>query len=174
MKKLFFLLLLIITSCSYQGSKNRISVSSSNFDGGIKNKKEWDESLKFKRISWYTGASLTYDLLIAELKADSNFRNWLSEGEEALVKECNKLFIGVIYSNVVDARSIVTITSQIEAMGTKRLTLPVFSRHLKGHASFPDRNLDQHRIIGFCSIPAIPKTTKVIEIPGFVSTKLKL
>lgn len=170
-----YFLLILVSACASTSSKNRIATHDITFKGGLKNKQVWDDSLDLKRISWFTGANLSYDLLIGELKLNSPFRNWLSESEGQLVASCEKLLVALIYADTNNARSVVTISSQIEDMGYKRLSLPVFSQHLQGHASFPDRNLDQHRIMGFCKQSGLsPQKDYVIEIPGFVSTELKL
>ena len=169
------LLILAFTACSYQESKNRVATNTVTFEGGRKNKDIWGEELKLDRISWFTGATLSYDLIIGELKRDSNFRKWLSQSEINQIKDCKKIVFALIYANTVDTRSIVTITSQIEKMGYSRLTMPVFSTHLKGHPTFPDRNLDQHRPIGFCKLKnIIPSKDNTLEMPGFTSVKLKL
>lgn len=174
-----YLLLVLATfslmGCSYQSSKNRVAVNNVSFNGGIKNKDKWGENLQFHRITWYTGATMSYDILLGELKSDSNFRKWLSANERKMIENCEKLLFALVYAYTLDTRSSITISNQIEEMGYKRLTLPVFSAHLRGHPTFPDRNLDRHRPMGFCRLKEItPRKHNIIDVPGFESIELKI
>ena len=71
--RLFALFLILLSSCASQQGRRPIYDSEVSLKGGRFGEKEWDDKLKFKRVSWYQDATLSYDVLIADLKEPSPF-----------------------------------------------------------------------------------------------------
>lgn len=164
------LLLLAFSSCA-SGPINKTQQNDIHMTGGHFERKSWDDTLVFKKTSWYLGATLGYDLLLTRIDKSSPFNNWL-ESNSKDVQNCKEFYVGLIYSYnrslMFDLESPVYIKNQISELGFKEISIPQFRSHLAAHTVFQQWNLKRYKIAGFCfdKMSSIPKEIP-ISLPGF-------
>jgi hypothetical protein len=83
---IIIILLSFIVSCSSMSSLNKIIQSEVLFDGGVSSSGEWEDSLRFKRTSWFHEVQMTNDIFVAELKKDSPFNVWLGTAKRTALQ----------------------------------------------------------------------------------------
>jgi hypothetical protein len=176
----FFATLFIFFGCSTTFNKKSEHIVTYNivpFVGGLKNNQSWDDHLDFHRISWFKGATMSYDLMIARLPADSPFRNWLDDFDQSLIKNCTDLFIGLTYFDHLNRKKRSTLTHQLETQGFKRLILTGFKEHLVNHPTYTTRHLFRHFPYAFCMERKEEIGKEMVldfEIPGFPKKSITL
>lgn len=164
------IVLVFITSCA-SGPTNKTSQKEIDLTGGLFERKSWDDSMTFKRTSWYIGATLSYDIWLAKIDKSSPFTNWMENNKEAN-SECREFFVGLIYSNnastLVNLQSVANIKKQITELGYEEVTLSNFKSHLATHDVYQQWHLRNHRLAGFCykKMSSIPEEIPV-SLPGF-------
>ena len=141
--------------------------------GGRFLEKKWQNKIIFKRYSWYKDLSLSFEILLGEIKKDSNFYSWISPENKEEIKKCEKLFISLIYYPDKHKKLYKLISQKLDKKGLKRVNLKRMEENLKMH---PD--LDQffyHNYINqiFCS--KVKKSIEVeAQLPGFEDVKIKI
>lgn len=164
------IILLFVSSCAV-GPSNRINQTEINISGGNYKRKSWDDTLYFKRTSWYIGAIMAYDLWIAKVDKNSPFRYWLESNKEDYAS-CSEFYIGLIYSDngsiLLDLESPASIRKQISELGFEIVSTPQFRMYLAAHTVFQQWQLKRHKISGFCykKMAGAPKEIP-ISLPGF-------
>ena len=91
-------ILLILTACASNLSKNFIKEGSHIIKGGFSKNVKWDEKLEFKRYSWFHELTMMFDLMLVDLDENSPFYNWLSDDEKADIAQCNRFQIILLYN----------------------------------------------------------------------------
>lgn len=172
-KKLLFGLIITLAGCASYHTQNEISHSDLSFKGGVMGERKWDDALIFKRTSWYQGATLSYDFLIVELEQGSKFSLWLDPSEREYHTKCEKLYIGLVYSNDTSPVAYAKLTSQLEDYGLSRVFLPGFSSQVKSHFAYNEWHFEDHQISGFCQKAGPAKAGPLaIILPGFSKVKV--
>ena len=72
------LLSIFLGNCTHI-KKNLIKKGELKIVGGKHQGKNWNDSLKFKRFSWYKGAILQFDLIYTSLNQSEPFIAWASQ-----------------------------------------------------------------------------------------------
>ena len=163
--------IIILAACA-SNTTNRVSKTNVSMSGGEYEQKSWDETLEFKRTSWYIGASLAYDIMIARLDKQSPFRYWLENNQEKLITECKDLYVALIYtnsmSNLLKLQSPAYIRKQITDIGFEEVTMASFQANMSAHNIFGQWHLRNHKFSGFCykKMSSIPEQIS-ISLPGF-------
>lgn len=175
MRNVHFLLCLILSamaaSCSHYRGQNRTLHGEVEFPGGVYHDKEWDDTLVFKRTSFYQGAKLYHDILITELDKDSPFRNWLgSERSEA--DSCQKFYVTMVYKALVDAVSRQKIFRQIEGLQMRPVFINDFADNVKEHYMTDELRLYGYKVKGFCQQASGEIESLKISLPGFPEVNL--
>lgn len=153
MKKLIIVMLVFsVFGCSSLNNVNQIAESTLVLKDGRYKNKTWNESLVFTRYSWYKGASMNYDLQVAFLDRNSPFNNWLGQSEREQLKDCEKIYIALVYASINNqsTNSTSTILNNFDVVGLKKFSIPIFSANLKSHYYYQQWNLTNYQIYGFC------------------------
>ena len=141
---------MFLFSCSSL-SENQVLVGNDAFDGGSLNGKEWNQDLKFKRVSWYSKAHLTYDTYISQLPANDQFRNLITHGDQTALATCPNVLITFSTSNFHRALNDSEIRELLKPQGFEVINAPGLVKNLKLHADYSRLKLHMYRPIVFCS-----------------------
>lgn len=173
MKYLMILTLFISAGCSSLNSLNQVPSASLILKGGKSKSLEWSESLTFKRRSWFNGATLKYDILVAKLDRQSPFYNWLGQSERSQFNSCPNYYITLVFaSNAINAvrASKVEFMSNFDLVGLKRISIPIFESNLRNHAFNQNRNLMKHTLYGMCKTNNL--TDVEVNVPNYSTVRV--
>ena len=175
MVKQGFIILFLLAACSSL-SHNQISKTEVGFTSGVAQSNSWDDVLIFKRISWFYGVKLSFDLLYWQADQVSPFSQWFSADEKELLLKCYPLLIGVSYSGDGDNFSQAMMKMEMEKNGFKNVSVSEFARNLKSHPHYFKWNLKRYKVEGFCRSQekSIKGRYVYISVPGFKQTFLEL
>lgn len=145
----------------------------SHFDleGGVSQKRVWEDTLQFKRISWYQQTSLVYDLSWVKLDRKSPFYYWLSAGEKRIADSCAAFYIALDYTLDAVKLSHMEIKSQLQQQHIEEVPIKNFITELRNHPQYRSANLGYYKIRGYCSKRIISSQIK-IKLPGFQEVTL--
>ena len=144
-----------------------------NLKGGRFLKKTWEDRIIFKRYSWYKDLSLNLDILLGEIKKDSNFFTWVSPSNEEKLKNCERLFVSLVYYPTKHKDFYKLISKKLDKKGLVEVKMTRVAENFKMH---PD--LDQffhHNYINrfFCS--EFKKNIEFnLQFPGFKNIQIKI
>lgn len=175
MKFLGFLLLGLVGCASYK-SYNQTTTGKVVVRGGIYQKESWDDSLTFKRMSWYHGMTLYFDAMIYRADPESPFSKWFSASEKEFFTKCEKLLVTVAYSADPSKISHVNFREQMKLNGYDDVVINNFSSFLKSHPSSTEWRMLNYKVMGYCKrAPSRLGTTNLaINFPSFKHLELKL
>lgn len=174
-------ILIVLTLMAFVGacasSSSRATHSKVTMTGGHYQLKSWDDTLIFSRVSWYIGAIMGYDVLMAKLDKTSPFANWLGNDKEKISNECHDFYITLIYTNtnsmMLNLASPADIKKQIVDLGYEEVSILDFKTNMAAHDIYGQWHLNNHKFSGFCykhksnkNISVIPKQIP-ISLPGF-------
>ena len=163
----FFILILSIISFSCSNfSYNNVYENDFYLRGGKIGGKTWNDLLHFKRVSWYAGSTLLYDLYYTTLEEGSPFFAWPSADETRDLKSCQKHFIFLAHELDTLRISHQDVEKFIENAGFNRLNLTTFSNVIKTHPDFRRRFFQSYVISGRCSKSAHNNSIS-ISLPNF-------
>lgn len=168
--------LLSMSGCSYyKGYKghNRADKMNVRIKGGVYKKSQWDDTLEFKRTSFYEGAKLTHDVIITRLDKTSPFYKWMGKDKNMLT-DCTEVFVALFYKdmNAFRAVPISYIRNQVVEIGFQELVIQNFAYYLRQHYAFEQWVFNDHKIYGYCNRSGI-KTKKIhLVMPGFKQVNL--
>jgi|LULF01.1.fsa_nt_gb hypothetical protein len=171
MYRLLFIIFLLMTSCSSVETRRITYASDLVLNGGRYEDKSWDESLEFKRFSWYQDATLNYDILITPLTSTSPFSNWLGS-DKNLLQQCSEFFIALVYADVNSSGGNSLLINELttdEQIVEK--TLLDFSNQIKAHPNIIDWKIFNYKVVGLCSKSTNPSKFHV-TVPGFTTQKI--
>ena len=171
MKKFCFALMIIFVSCSVHDSRRNFAEGEITFSGGMYQNSSWKENMTFKRYSWYSEATMVYDLLLHKLDKTSKFAEWLDR-DKSLIENCNHIYIALIYSARNTDLKPIYFAGEFEKVGYERHTLTDFSDNLFAHHAYRDWRLFSHKLFGFCKKDLNTNPIK-IRVPGFSPKILK-
>lgn len=170
MKSLFVIFLILGVSCSVRDTRKNFTHGDVSFVGGSYQEINWEESMNFKRYSWFSEASLRYDILLHRIDPSSKFVQWL-ERDKSLLENCNHLYIALFYSARNTDFKPTYFASQFEKVGYESLKLMDFDGFLKAHPAYQDWRLFAHKSYGFCKKDLNTNPVK-IKIPGYAPQKV--
>ncbi len=171
-----FLLLLAVAGCASYKTYNQTTTGRVVFRGGIYQKDSWDNSLKFKRMSWYHGMTLYYDALFWKADPASPFSQWFSPSEKEFFTKCDSLLVTAGYSADPAKISHVNFREQMKLNGYDDVVLNTFASYLKSHPSASDWRLQNYKIMGYCKRSPTRLETKnlAINFPSFQHLEIEL
>lgn len=164
MKKLFLVFLLAF-SCSTL-NKNLVKEGTYDIKGGVYKNMKWDESLTFKRVSWFKELTLTFDIFMTQIKKESPFYVWFSEDEKKLVESCLDSRIVLTYAWDPMQISREGFFAEAEKMGYERLSVPNFHSNVKMHPNFARINVYLYKTSLLCR-KRLGSESLAITFPGF-------
>ncbi len=174
MKDLFiiFSFLFVIISCStISDTRNSFSEKEFVYTGGIYHNYKWDDELKLKRYSWYKDATMTNEIVLANLDRHSPFSKWLGRDFKYL-NECEKLQVLLLYSNSTSTQKNPYLEAEIEDDNYRVFKMLEFEKEFKAHHNFKDWGLEMHNVYGLCKLKNASENI-VVTLPGFKSKILK-
>jgi hypothetical protein len=174
--KFLVLLLLGLIGCASYKSYNQTTTGKVLLRGGIYQKESWDDSLIFKRMSWYHGMTLYFDAMIYRADPESPFAKWFSASEKEFFTKCEKLLVTVAYSADPSKISHVSFREQMKLNGYDDVVINNFSSFLKSHPSSTEWRMLNYKVMGYCKrAPSRLGTTNLaINFPSFKHLELKL
>lgn len=165
----FVLFCVIFDGCSHY-SKNVIKTGTFSLRGGKSEETTWSESLLFNRTSWYSELTMSLDLLLAKIDAQSPFWKWLDSNEQKLVVDCSAFYVVMAYTLDSKVISHPEIKSQFEKSGFNEVLIPQFAKNLKAHPEFIPMGYQQHKIYGVCQKG--PVKSIEFSLPGYLTQSL--
>ena len=144
------LLLLFLASCTSYKTHNQTATGKVVMTGGIHGKETWGDKLVFKRMSWYYGMILYYDVLIYKADPASPFAKWFSESEKEYFNKCEKLLVTVAYSSDPSKISHVNFREQMKLNGYDDVVINTFASSLKSHPSSQEWRTANYKVLGYC------------------------
>jgi len=170
-------LLLLLGACASYRSFNQTTSGKVRFPGGVKGNESWDDSMYFKRASWYHGMTLYYDALIYTADSKSPFSRWFSAAEKEYFQKCDKLLVTVNYSADATKISHVMFREQMRANGYDDVVVSTFAASVKTHPTFQAWNLQNYKILGYCKRQAavVGNGRQLwVSFPSFSELKIKI
>lgn len=174
--KFFILALILMTGCAAYKTFNKSTTGKVILRGGVYKNDEWDESLVFKRMSWYHGMTLYYDSLVWKANPDSPFAKWFSASEKEFFAKCESLVVSVNYSADPSKISHVNFREQMRLNGYDDVVINNFAQFIRTHPSAQDWRFFNYKIVGYCkrSPTRLNSSKLAINFPGFEQLELGL
>lgn len=167
-----FLLLSLFTSCAHR-AYNQIVEGHIKMTSGVYKDKQWIESWEFKRISWYHGANVAFELVISPLDANSPYRNWLELDSQA-VASCKSLLISFQYSVGPQKISYALVNEQMKSNGYNEVVLTNFFTQLRMHPDMEQMRLKMYQLKAYCNNSNDIKNELNIFLPGYQTKIIKV
>lgn len=178
MKIVTLCLMLLASSCAVYRTFNQTTTGKVRFPGGVKGKESWDDSMYFRRASWYHGMTLYYDALIYSADAKSPFARWFSPAEMEYFQKCDKILVTVNYAADATKVSHVMFREQMRLNGYDDVVVNSFAASVKTHPTFQAWNLHNYKILGYCKrLPTQvygEKRDLLVNFPSFSELKIKI
>jgi len=170
------LLLLLLASCASYKTYNQTTTGKVVMRGGIHEKESWDDKLVFKRMSWYYGMTLFFDVLVYKADKNSPFTNWFSDTEKEYFNKCETLLVTVAYSADPSKISHVSFREQMKINGYDDVVINTFASSLKTHPSSQEWRTLNYKVLGYCkrSPSRINSKGLGISFPSFNYLEIKL
>jgi hypothetical protein len=150
MKLILNIALLLSFGCANTQSYNQSTTGRVLLKGGVFKKEQWDDTLTFKRMSWYHGMTLYFDTLLYRASPASPFSKWFSPSEMEYFQKCESLLVTVSYSSDPAKISHVNFREQMKLNGYDDVVLNSFASYLKVHPSAVDWRLTNYKVLGYC------------------------
>ena len=176
MKAVFVLVFLLVSGCAAYKSYNQTTTGKVTLRGGNYNSQNWEDTLVFKRMSWYHGMTLYYDALVYTADPDSPFANWFSPSEKEFFTKCESLIVTVNYSASPDRISHVNFREQMKLNGYDDVVVNTFATYLRTHPNAQDWRVFNYKIMGYCkrAPTSLNKDSLTINFPSFKELHLKI
>lgn len=173
---IFFFLALTLVNCASNKSYNQTTLGLVNINGGVYVNDSWDETLQFKRMSWYHGMTLYYDTLIWKADPSSPFTKWFSASEKEYFTRCETFLVTAGYSADPSRISHVNFREQMKLNGYDDVVINNFATYLRSHPMAPEWRLNNYKVLGYCKrSPSRLKTPNLaINFPSFEQLELSL
>lgn len=168
--------LLLVSACAAYKTYNQTTTGKVTLRGGSYKADEWDETLVFKRMSWYHGMTLYYDALVYRADPDSSFSKWFSPSEKEFFAKCESLIVAVNYSASPDRISHVNFREQMKLNGYDDVVVNTFATYLRTHPNAQDWRVFNYKIMGYCKRSPTSFNNKglTINFPSFKQLELKI
>jgi hypothetical protein len=170
------MLTLLLAGCSAYKTYNKTTTGKVVLRGGTYKLDEWDDSLVFRRMSWYHGVSLYYDALVYKADPESPFTKWFSAAEKEYFAKCESLVVSVNYSADPSKISHVNFREQMRLNGYDDVVINNFSQFLKTHPNGQDWRIMNYKVVGYCkrSPSKLDPNHLAINFPGFHQLEINL
>jgi len=170
------LLLLLITGCATYKTHNQTTTGKVVMRGGIHGKESWDDKLVFKRMSWYYGMTLFFDVLIYKADPASPFSKWFSKTEKEYFNKCENLLVTVAYSADTSKISHVSFREQMKFNGYDDVVINTFASSLKTHPSSQEWRTLNYKVLGYCkrAPTRLNSNSQGISFPSFKFLEIDL
>lgn len=170
MLKKLFVTLLITMSCTTL-NKNMVKEGKYDITGGVFENLRWEDTLTFKRVSWFKELTLTFDIFMVNIGKESPFYSWFSKDEKQVVESCldSKVMLTYAWDPMQISRE--GFYSEVEKLGYERISIPNFHGHVKMHPNFARINVYLYKTSLICR-RKIGDSKLVISFPGFNSVTL--
>jgi hypothetical protein len=168
------IIFLFLCSCSTL-SKNMTKEGIFSINGGRALDQGWDESLIFRRISWYVELNIVFDLMVGKVSKNSKFYNWFSDSDKQIINNCSELYMLITYSSdSANSSSKSELLHQLENNQIKLVRLRSFTDNFHMHPSARINFLDKYSVDGICLTQG--QVTKLksskVSFPGFNQVSL--
>ena len=165
-----FAISIFIFSCS-NFSTNLVRRGELPLKGGRYGNQEWNQVLPFKRLSWYQGMTLVFDLLYTKVEQGSPFYRWFSQSERETLEQCQDHYVVMSYE--LDSQNISRrkFLNKVEKFGHRRIYLGHFERYIQTHPGGESLSLSLYRTYGLCS-RRHQKNDVILDFPGFKQVRL--
>jgi hypothetical protein len=170
MRTLLISLILFLGSCTTL-NKNLVKEGSYDISGGVYKNMKWDDSLTFKRVSWFKELTLTFDVFYTPVPKESPFYSWFSEDEKKLMSKCVDSLVALTYAWDPMQISRNDFYTRAEELGYERLSIPHFHSQVKMHPNFARINVYLYKTSLLCR-KNLGAEKLVISFPGFSSVTL--
>jgi hypothetical protein len=169
-------LILLLTGCASHKSYNQTTTGIVVLRGGRYQKDTWEQSLVFKRMSWYHGMTLYYDALLYKADANSPFAKWFSPTEKEFFSKCESVVVTATYSADPTKISHVSFREQMKLNGYDDIVLNNFTSYIKSHPSAVDWRIANYKLLGYCKRSPTRQGTPrlVINFPSFRHLEVEL
>lgn len=176
MKAVFALVFLLVAGCAAYKSYNQNTTGKVTLRGGVYKGKTWDDTLVFKRASWYHGMTLYYDALVYRVDPEAPFSQWFSPSEKEFFTKCESLIVAVNYSASPDRISHVNFREQMKLNGYDDVVVNTFATYLRTHPHALDWRVFNYKIMGYCkrAPSTFSKEALTINFPSFKELDLKI
>jgi hypothetical protein len=176
MKSLSILVFILAASCASYKTYNQTTKGKVTLRSGTYKTQSWDDSLIFKRMSWYHGMTLYFDALFWKADLSSPFVNWFSPSEKSFFTKCESLLVTAAYSADPSKISHVNLREQMKLNGYDDVVINNFASYLKSHPSANDWRLQNYKIMGYCkrSPSRLGTPNLVINFPSFKQLEIDL
>lgn len=170
------LALVLISGCTSNKSYNQNTTGIVVMRGGRYKQETWNDSLTFKRMSWYQGMTLYYDALLYRADPHSPFAKWFSPTEREFFAKCESLVVAASYSADPTKISHVNFREQMKLNGYDDIVLNSFTSYVKSHPSAVDWRIVNYKMMGYCKrSPSRQGTANlVINFPSFNQLEIQL
>lgn len=169
-------LFLFISGCAAHKNYNQTTTGEVVYKGGVFQKKTWDDNMPMKRMSWYHGMTLYYDVIIWNADQDSPFSNWFDPAEKEFFNKCENFLVTVGYSADPTKISHVNFREQMKLNGYDDVVINTFAGFIKSHPSSIEWRFQNYKVLGFCKrSPTRMNTSNLaINFPGFRQLEVNL
>ena len=166
-------MVILLSSCANL-SKNQVMTENFDLRGGKYSTQQWDDSLTFERISWYTELTLVYDLLLTRLKPTSPFWQLLSNSEKQTISACQDHYVVVAYAQDPKKIAHSAFKSAASEAGYRSFSVETFGDSLRLHPDFAKNSFHLYNVYGLCLEPQTAKRDDIlIQFPNFKEIVLK-
>ncbi len=165
-----------LTSCAAYKNYNQTTTGKVIYRGGVHQKLLWDDSMLMKRMSWYHGMTLYFDVILWKADPNSPFSNWFSAAEKEYFSRCESLIVTAGYSADPSKISHVNFREQMKLNGYDDVVINSFASFIKSHPSSIEWRFQNYKVLGFCKrSPTRLSTHKLaINFAGFKQLEINL
>jgi len=160
----------LLIGCSTPLSSNFTSKSELSLKGGVFQKKEWQEELKFKRYSWFQDVTMLHDLLLVKSGEMGPFSQWFNAYESKMANSCQEFYVALSYALDPKKLSQRMLLSNLSEHGFEKVLLSHFENHIRLHPRFVAHSLHLYSVYGLCRKSGNSKnegTQVFVDFPGF-------
>lgn len=124
--------------------------------------------MNFKRVSWFSGATLLFDFLYSEAQEGSPFYAWFSKFEQEQVSRCQRPLVVMTYFLDSQKYSARQFYASLEGQGAMVSEIPGFESFLRPHPDFDEFSLRLYDVKLLCCqgpgglmarVPSFPPVT---------------
>ncbi|MCO4754225.1 MAG: hypothetical protein KC478_07070 [Bacteriovoracaceae bacterium] len=161
------LCIMFVTSCAgtYRG-QNRVQTNEVIVPGGVYKDKTWDDRLNFKKVSFFQGANIYYEILIGEVEKGSPFYSWMGNNENQALA-CDEFYVVMLYRNPTKDINHASVVEQLRGPNREIIEIPSFKRNFQEHFIASEMNFKGHVVKGLCDRSMGKLDELSIFIPGF-------
>ena len=164
MRLILFLITINLLSCA-RITQNTIQEGEFYFGEGRLGNILWEDSFRLKRVTFFSGFNMAYDILVGRFPEGTGYENWLNYREKKSLKNCPQFFILGYFSGEGKDSVIRSVVSQVVGRSGKELGFNHFFENLSAHPDFIRNNFDLYTFRGICF--ESPKDSIVISPTGF-------